>query len=353
MNNTGIQPDNSKNLHDLFVEMAEVENTISEDGDSLLYSEAWKNFLKEAATDDNKKAMGYVTEMLNSGYKPMFYIPREEYDRMKDHGVDGNTLQKKKITIGRPPLTPSNQDYVLVMINDVDFKKITPNTRTGKEEIFQGVIGITSPGFSANELTFVDPNEVQISEREGISYYNPHATAKSKETREEVNVKVHTTMGPEELNKQLREAEDVVRDQHGEVLYAEGMKNLFHHEEIDEVEDAEDMIDDLLNRGYRPVMAVPRNVAEQINDKGFSNQDFAKYIITIGRKPAVESDDYVLIKINNVDVKNIIPQLKSGEKQIFQGRVDINAASLSPEDVSIIDPKSEDVDELDGVYYVE
>ena len=357
MNDTSTNPaegSSEPTVNDLFVQLSEAESTIQDDGNTLLYSEGWKNLLKLAGTDDNKKAKGFVNELMNAGYKPMFYITREEYDRMKNTGIVNQNLSKKKITIGRPPLTPKNEDYVLVMVNDIDVDQITPNTRTGKEEIFQGVIGITTAGFNANQLSFVDPKAVDINEEEGISYFNPAIEKRTQETREEVREEVHQTMGPKELVDQLKEAEEVINSQDGEILYSKYMDNVYKAEEINETEDAEDMVADLLSRGYRPMIAVPKSMANQINEEGFSQMDFSKYTITIGRTPSTPKDtEFVLVKINNIEAQNIIPQTKSGKEKIFRGRVDLIGSGFGPEDLSIIDPTDKSVDELDGVNYVE
>jgi len=247
MNNTNIAEDSANSeFQNRFVEQADIENEIQDDGNTILYAEGWKNLLKMAETDDNRKAKGYVLEMQNAGYKPMFYATREEYERLKTSGLTDVMLSKKKITIGRPPLTPSSGDYVLVMINDVDINQITPNTRTGREEIFQGVVGITASGFPASQLDFVDPATVDIDEKDGVSYYNPTIEKRTTEAREEVQEDVQKTMGPAELNDQLKEAEEFIHDNNGEVLYSNHMLNLYKNEALDDPGAAEEMIDDLL-----------------------------------------------------------------------------------------------------------
>lgn len=158
----------------------------------------------------------------------------------------------------------------------------------------------------------------------------------------------------EELEKHIREGENLINEENKEILFCPDVRTLNLGNPTQDVLNSKDRVEDLMKRGYNPLIPVPVKDIDEIKKEGLTPSKYENvgYYTVIGVTPGFpKKEKYVLVRIKNVNVNDIAPFI-TGPENVFQGRIKITR-NIKPEDLEFIDPEKDEINEINNVYYLE
>jgi hypothetical protein len=153
-----------------------------------------------------------------------------------------------------------------------------------------------------------------------------------------------------------KKTEAEILKQEGIPLYSSEITKELKEEEIRDADEARDKIQEILAKGYLPIVTVPKKYEDVIKKQGLTaHKTILKIPIlagTLATRPLLpKTEKRIIVVLKNIKKyeKFVTPRI-TGEDKTFRGVVIFRSDKISPEDITIIDPDK--IQEKNGIYYI-
>ncbi|MFC1599611.1 hypothetical protein ACFL3T_01115 [Patescibacteria group bacterium] len=328
------------------------EESLSHQDMTILWSNALKEVIEanNLGSHDDADIRDMLDDLVGRGYRAMAAVRRDKIEKFKKDGFVPKEENSIAFSIGRTPSLSAEVDlseYVYIRLDDADAEMLS-GVVGGAKKIFSGGVKPTAIKIKPEDFSVVDPEKLTTKDYDGVEYFDEE-TLTASEYQDEISEQVQQTLAPEALDHYFKEGENALYEEGKNPLYAQGFKYAFKNEALSDKEDVQNRIEGLHVRGYRPMIAVPKDKVSIIQENGISEATLSNMTVTLGREPIKTNEGDVLIRLEGVDVKDL-RGITGGPDSAFAGRVQI-FGDIKSNDVKVIE--EDKLGELNRISYSE